>query len=337
MAQILFISSGVSLGIITFPSQNVEQNAVCDPIVYLEAIIAGDPTGHTFEWVQMSGSPVVELLPVPGFETKTYYLVPGLPGTDKVFRFYVDRNTDIEQHLDLVVRTTPVSHGKVLQYGFGEPTYIPNPNIFPADFRISVGSPYTPMDNFSSSIAFAPNPATLDLPKPEVFFQSTNDDLYFRDVFVGFVVQQYIDGSGWVTVGAIGSNGPFNITLDTSLKTRVGVIYRRGVGSNEQVIYYDDPLIISPYALSAVEKLGALEYGGSLDTSVTKIIYIIVQMEETDTVPLLMYSSELTTSTERIVYIVDNLLYDETIVALEYTSSYGFSVSRTNGGGSIGG
>jgi len=69
MAQILFLSSQNSLSVVTVPSQPVEQIAVCEPIIYLEAIVDGDLTGHSFSWGQISGSPTVTLLPVPGYDT----------------------------------------------------------------------------------------------------------------------------------------------------------------------------------------------------------------------------------------------------------------------------
>lgn len=64
--------------------------------------------GHTFEWVQMTGIPTVTLMP-GGNPLQAYYEVGANVGTDKLFRFYVDRNTQIEQYTDTLIRTTPFS------------------------------------------------------------------------------------------------------------------------------------------------------------------------------------------------------------------------------------
>ena len=49
------------------------QVVVCAPIVYLEATVSGEIEDHAYEWVQLTGTPLVDLLPVPGFPNRTYY------------------------------------------------------------------------------------------------------------------------------------------------------------------------------------------------------------------------------------------------------------------------
>lgn len=340
MAQILFLSSQNSLSVVTFPSQTVEQIAVCEPIVYLEAIVDGDLTGHSFGWVQISGSPTVTLLPVPGYDTRTYYTVTGLPGTDKVFRFYIDRYTPYEQFLDLTVRTTPATYGLTLNYGVGDYTTIPNDNLFPADSKIVVTAPYNYSNDFSSGAAFAPNPATVEIPKPEVFFQSSDDDVYFRDVFVGYVFQQVVNNE-WQTISTVGISGPYAIAINTSSQTRVGAIYRKGIGSSETVIYYDVPLAVSSSMMPATEKLGILKYSAENFTEIISAIIFVTSLQTyDDTTFILPYSFNYDYSLQQIVYSVSLLTYDDPTITvpLSYSYNYTFSVTRTvDGGGSVGG
>ena len=82
-----------------------DQTDICSPTVNLSATVLGDPTGHTFDWVQIEGPAVV--IDDPN-AISTFYTVaaPGL----KVFRFYVDMGTASEQSDEVSIFDTPQSN-----------------------------------------------------------------------------------------------------------------------------------------------------------------------------------------------------------------------------------
>ena len=102
---------------------------ICSPTVPLSATVLGDPSGHTFDWVQIEGPAVV--IDDPN-AISTFYTVaaPGL----KTFRFFIDMGTASEQFDDVSVFDTPQS----AYPGFGSPgntetvgVSVDKPPIFP--------------------------------------------------------------------------------------------------------------------------------------------------------------------------------------------------------------
>lgn len=91
---------------ITLLTAGEDRFEICPPagIVNLTAIIAGSPAGNSFEWEQISGSPVTIDDPTA---LSTFYTASGTD--DKTFRFYVDRNTTSEQFDDVTIFGTPTS------------------------------------------------------------------------------------------------------------------------------------------------------------------------------------------------------------------------------------
>lgn len=335
MAQILFLSTKQALNSITLVTAGPEQQTLCDPIVYLEAIVVGEIAGHSFQWEQISGTPAVDIITVS--ETQAYYLVTGLPGSDKVFRFWVDRGTILEQFADITIRTTPQTTALVLQYGAANLLNSMPENIYPNDARIFFGAAYNASVDFSSAAEFAPNPTNVEFPKPEIYFQTSDDDLYFRTTFVGYVFQQQI-GSSWVTTSTVGANGPFSINVPLNEKIRVGVMYLSGTGSTNINIYYDTPFIVSSSITSATENLGVIVPGYLFSVDViTKTIIVALELSYDDNSSIISYSSNVYDTTTRNVYVVEEQSYDELGMVALYGMNLGHSITRTSGGGSIGG
>lgn len=133
MSQILRVSTSRSVIPNLILTAGDPQTSICAPIVYLEATISPDGIGHPTEWVQLDGTPIVELF--TDSPTQAHYLVnPTAPGTDKTFRFYMDRNTPLESYADVTVYTTPSSQ----MYG------MLNGAIGVAVVSLPLASPYPP-------------------------------------------------------------------------------------------------------------------------------------------------------------------------------------------------
>lgn len=79
----------------------------CNDIVTLNAILNGDPTGYTFEWVQMSGTPVIWL--EDRDQTVVMFQQPVLRD-DKVFRFYLNKGKSTERYKEVLVTAVPTDN-----------------------------------------------------------------------------------------------------------------------------------------------------------------------------------------------------------------------------------
>lgn len=76
----------------------------CDNIVMLSATVLGDPSGHTFEWEQISGEPVIWLESV--YQTNVMFQQPATRD-DKIFHFVVDKGKAIEKRYEVLVTAIP--------------------------------------------------------------------------------------------------------------------------------------------------------------------------------------------------------------------------------------
>lgn len=92
------------IGSVTLITAGEDQIQICVSTVTLSATVVGDPTGNTFSWVQISGSPVVIDDPTA---ITTFYTVAGTG--DKTFRFYINQGTASEQFDDVTIFDTPIS------------------------------------------------------------------------------------------------------------------------------------------------------------------------------------------------------------------------------------
>ena len=72
----------------------------CDINITLNAIVIGDLTGHTVEWAQLSGPPVVWLENI--HQLSVMFEQPQIRN-DKVFRFYIDKGTKDEIYREVLV------------------------------------------------------------------------------------------------------------------------------------------------------------------------------------------------------------------------------------------
>jgi hypothetical protein len=99
---------------------------VCGTTVPLEAIIVGDPAGHTFLWEQTSGPAVIIDDPTA---ISTFFTNVG--GADKSFTFYIDKNTGQEQSATLFFSNTPQSPTRSISLPRGVGASPSGPTAFP--------------------------------------------------------------------------------------------------------------------------------------------------------------------------------------------------------------
>lgn len=93
------------IGDITLVTAGEDQIQICVNTIFLEATVQGNPIGHTFQWVQIGGTPVT--FNTPTDQLAVNYTIAST-GT-KVFRFFIDQGTASEQFDDVTIFDTPVS------------------------------------------------------------------------------------------------------------------------------------------------------------------------------------------------------------------------------------
>lgn len=104
--QISLQSTSRSRGVINSFTAGADQFATCAPEIILTAAVDGNLGGHTIRWEQLSGdTQIVWLTPVNQLEV--VFAVVGGGSSDRVFRFYIDKGTPLEQYDDVVTWGTP--------------------------------------------------------------------------------------------------------------------------------------------------------------------------------------------------------------------------------------
>ena len=333
MPQILMLS-GRSISTVGLMSAGEDQVAICNPVVYLEATIIGDLTGHTTEWVQMSGTPTVSLIVVDN--VRSYYLVPGLPGSDKVFRFYVDRGSVFEQYREITIRTTPASIARWGENGgtIGlktEPSY-----SFVQSFRSAILAPFDYTIPFNSLGTFVSGTAILSYGLPELYYQTAdNNTQSYSSRFVNTVVDKW-NGSSWVNYHTASLSQTREVLVNDNERIRIGATYST---PNGNVTNYSQWYDFSSGALFGAESLRMLENGGVQGTTtITRNVFVLLAQTYSENIPMLENGmAQSVPVITRIVYTLVPLDYSENITHLENGGAAGkFTITRTSGG-SIGG
>lgn len=159
------------------------QQVLCTAFIYMEAIVSGDVSGHTFEWVQVSGTFTTLEYVTP---LKTFYTNDG---TSKIFRLYVDRGTAVEQYSTFIINTKPTS-------------YISTPADTSTAYALyePYGHPsYSIIDYYDDPTSSGK--ATYDYEHPVLVWTSPT----FNKPVKSYMVQE-LTGSGWVTTAVYDNN-----------------------------------------------------------------------------------------------------------------------------------
>lgn len=342
MPQILWVASRRKIPAVSIVTAGEDQNAICVPAVYLEAVIDGSLLGHTAQWEQVSGSPIVELLSVGGPTPNpllAYYLVPGLPGTDKVFRFVIDKGTSSEQSMTVTIRTTPSTYVKTFDYGRNYTEVTPPYYALPSAFRQTIGIPFDNTIPFNSLGARVTSPYEISWGLPELFYEATDADRdKYRERFVATVAQKW-EGTTWGAAVVVDALSAREIAVMAGDKVRIGAIYSR-IGKPDEVVFnpWFEP---SGSGVAGYLVVGQHEYGkGYTESTVSRLVYRLVTVTYSDDNIIQpeygrgFTSEQITRLVYRLVMRTDN---DEATQP-EYGRGWTkFTINRATGGGSIGG
>lgn len=334
MPQILMLSTHRH-NAVNLVSAGDDQLAICNPLIYLEAVVAGSLIGHTSEWVQLSGTPTVTLISTSAYQA--YYDVVGLPGSDKVFRFYVDRNTPFEQYKDIVVRTTPFSKASQIEYSAAYTGLAAPVEALPSAAREVWGSNDIPAIPFTGVGVYSPDPLIFNWPLPEAFYtNASSNDTLVQSEFQGYQLQIF-DGTTWQTVATYGVNDLRETALTPGDRFRLGVLYRT---DREQIqVTYTPWRDAQASIIAGVERVGQTEYSqATVSATIARTVFKLDLRELTDDAVQIEYSQgSLNSTVVRTVYIIESRTYDETATQIEVASLHTkFSVTRVTGG-AIGG
>lgn len=334
MSQILRISTA-NTDRITLVNAGLTQNAICAPIVYLEAHVIGDASRHTFEWVQISGTPLVDLQIVS--PTQAYYVVDqGNVGSDKVFRLYVDRHSPIEQHADVIIRTTPSSTVNAIEGGTVRGVVTPDPNAAIPQSRNLISAPFDTGVPFNSQAIYNPTPLVLQWGLPNAFYQSSsaNNDIITRQ-FIGSVLELW-NGTSWQVIAQSSGLTPGQGTVPAGARLRLGARYATLNGP--QTVYA--PWFDLGGGIVAMNTAANNLEGGTVKGAASKsssIFKIDIQDYQETINPIEAGVVSVLQPITRYAYQLDPQTYDEMITPIEGGVVRNvFTVTR-NSGGSIGG
>ena len=318
---------------VTLNTAGQEQLVVCAPMVYLEASVTGNLDGHTFEWVQMSGTPLVTLETTPD-PLQAYYSTAGNVGSDKVFRFYIDRDTQIEQYMDVTIRTTPASLMSFIEHGVIANT---------ATDTLLLTTPFNiqgdiPMDiiPFNSIGGLVTNQVSINWGLPLVFSEA--DSAYRRmytDAFTGFILEEW-SGSNWVLLEDFTPSEARSYVISNDKRLRLTSSYNvTGKGNVLASNQWEEVSAASNNLIKGKEVLATLEHGVvNNNVGINRIVYVLDIRNYQDNAYQLEHGVvNSNTAINRIVFILDPRLFTEDVTQLEHGVITNIvSITRTSGG-----
>lgn len=339
MSQILRLNvfkrkSGVEL-----LSAGDEQVVTCAPIVYLEASVDGNLNGHTFEWVQMTGIPTVALIP-GGNPLQAYYVVENV-GSDKTFRFYIDRNTQIQQYADVIVRTTPVDKLASLEHGaINNATTLPA-GAYSSTIWLDGDFMFDALPFNSSGQVITQTAITWDAP---LFTQApaSNERTNYMAAYYGSVLEEW-NGVSWVTLVDKSVTDVRQYMLDSDKRVRQGNKY---FFSNVGLVtaynqWIDVAASTSGSFVRGKDVLALTEHGviGNQST-VVRIIYSLLLYPVSDNLTYVEHGAVNNLATVvRIVYTLQEISAADSFTFIEHGAiPITYTLTRTSGSvGAIGG
>lgn len=271
MYSVIFISTKSRRSNLTILNVEGEQTVVCAPIIYLTVNAVGDLTNVPTEWVQISGSPTVTIETVS--QTEAYYLAGTNVGTDKTFRFYIHRNTSLEQYVDLIIRTTPRETITSIPHGVMDGAKIPDPMLLLDSPEISSDFTFDTSIRFNAEGHWITDNIYVDIPLPELFTKTT-DPLYdvSKNNYHSIIAEEWT-GSTWVLAYTFNRDDTRIITLTNTVRLRYGVRYNRpGLGL---VTYYST---FYDYDMSRILAVAGKEVIATMDHGILTNAYTISRL-----------------------------------------------------------
>lgn len=332
MYSVIFISTKSRRSNLTILNVEGEQTVVCAPIIYLTVNAVGDLTNVPTEWVQISGTPSVDIEVVD--ELNAYYMVDGNVGSDKVFRFYINRNTQIEQYVDITIRTTPASLMGFIEHGVIANTTT-HPLLLTTPFNIQGD---IPMDiiPFNSIGGLVTDHVSINWNLPLVFSEVDNQyRRIYTEGFAGSILEERV-GSNWVLLGEFAPTEPRSFIITSDKRIRLTSIYSVG-GKDDLLIHnqWEDVSVAANNIIKGKEVLASLEHGVvNNNISINRIVYVLDIRNYSDTVHQLEHgviSSD--TAINRIVFLLDPRQFIEDAAQLEHgVIANKVTITRISGG-----
>ncbi len=223
------------------------QTAISVPVlIYLEATIRGNESGHTFLWEQITGIPVA----ITQVSNTQAYFTRDTTGVDLVFRYWIDKGRPNEQYKDTIVYGTPTSnYNKAdLSVSYKQPThyddylYIQNTLEFNIPF-----DEFIPFNSEGDKINIETDEMSWRL--PQLFhITPTNDIERYISIFKGTVVQGYDTNlKQWYDIITITSNNKRIVNGITPI-IRLASIYQELYHPEFRV--YSMPIYVNSSAIS---------------------------------------------------------------------------------------
>lgn len=321
-------------------SAGEDQTEICaspgsPKLIYLEASILGNTSGHTFLWEQLSGT-VVTLVPVT--TTKSYFVSTG-GSTDRVFRFWIDKNKFNQQYQDITVYSTPTSYlrqdeinstsaSKELQITDDTAYYVKN-------IAFTTNTEFLTTIEWNSWGEYSFPLIGIEWDLPNAFYTTSDKNNYIISQFIKTVVDVFVDGE-WVNVK--------NVTFDENRHAgnipaysmfRVGAVYN----INGTIKTFYNPYQQALGNAFGLELLMRPSIGTDISSTITPHVLAIQPLEYSDIVVKNTYTeiSITYTQTPRI-FTVDDRTYNDTIYTEDTVISLSmkYTINRYSGS-SIGG
>lgn len=340
MSQILRVSTSRSVIPNLILTAGDPQTSICAPIVYLEATISPEGIGQPTEWVQLNGTPSVTLFTVSA--TQSYYLVDaGAPGSDKTFRFYMNRGTPLEEYADVDVFTTPTSHlYGVLTGVIGQSTITPTLALAQSSgylYRASIPFDHTiPMHGSGDVVSGLQVNWSLPLLYDTTL---TEESVRYYRGWRGSVVETWT-GSTWQLAQTYATTDLRAYDITAASRIRIGNIY--AMPGKPTVVVYNDWADVDPAATimtAANATVSPVSMGSvCVTTSISKIIYTLdMQHYDENLYGFDMGSVTVSTVIDRFVYVLLPLSVDDNLTSVMHGAvALKFTITRTSGG-SLGG
>lgn len=309
-----------------------DQQRICDPIVYLQATVNGNLSGHTFLWELLSGDAVTL---IQDSQTQAHYVVDGTTH-DRVFRFWIDKGKYNEQFNDVKIYATPTDYMKInnnvpiLDSLSVDASFDPLLSI--SNYSLSGSAPFDYTIYENSLGTFEQYIISISWGLPDLYLIAENaKTIFYKNSFVGTTLEANIDGQ-WTTLTTLSINGTRNfspVTIGQSL--RIGAIYNFKGTTN---IFYSNIILTAPL-ISGNDIVNAKTAANSSVTNVAlnKTIYDMVILTPVDEIQQLqIVKSVIDVTRNNTVYdmtIIDNS--DEITNAQFSASNLNYTIYRYNG------
>lgn len=335
MSQILRVSTSRSNLPNLILSAGDDQVSICSAMVYLEATIAAGGIGHPTEWEQISGTPTVTLIEVS--PTQSYYETGDLVGSDKTFRFYIDRGTQIESYMDVTVYTTPTSTLSDFQLGDGAITLAPKTLAMASSIQQLSSIPFDTSAIMGGAGDTALGVVDLTWGLPNLFLSAIDtESASYAATWLGTIVQQW-GGSTWVTAQTYATTDVPAYSVVGAQRLRIGNVYQ--LPGQPVGVVYDDWFVQDASAtLTAAcnATLSNFTPGvAGVATVIDRTVYVLLMLEYIEPVTPYQYGSPEVVTTDITSYVYTLLLQDGEAQIESFTMGSGsvnFTVTRTSGG-----